>query len=358
MTAMTPTRQVSLTFSGGNGEDLAKIRDNCSALLIHNEHLWIGGDEGTCVDRFAPLPDGNFGLHQRFDLASILNLAADGGEIDIEGLDASEHYLWLVGSHSLKREQARPGEAASKNRRRLEVVKSEANRYTLARVPFDGNNAPATHVEQRQAALLPGDSRGDLLTHAVALDKCIGPACAIPSKENGLDIEGLAVKGDRVFVGLRGPVVRGWAVILDLSLETSDAKMGLTSVRKHLVELEGLGVRDLYIEGQDLHILAGPSMNLDGPVFVFRWPGALGQMAEQVVWRKQLIKELAVPFGTGQSAGHDHAEGIMLLPEADRNRRSVMVCYDSPGPAHLVEGRPNQLLLDVFPLAEKDVDGS
>jgi Protein of unknown function (DUF3616) len=355
---MTPTRQVSLTLRGAGGEDLTKIRDNCSALLIHNEHLWIGGDEGTCVDRFAPLGDGNFGQHQRFDLAPILNLAADGGEIDIEGLDASEHYLWLVGSHSLKREKAQPGKSAAKNRQRLEVVKGEPNRYTLARVPLDENNAPATRVEHRQAARLGADSEGNLLTHAVAADACVGPACAIPSKENGLDIEGLAVKGDRVFVGLRGPVVRGWAVILDLSLETSHKVMGLASVRKHLVQLEGLGVRDLYIEGQDLYILAGPSMNLDGPVFVFRWPGALDQVEEQLVWREQLVKVLAVPFGTGKSAGHDHAEGIMLMPDVEGKRRSVMVCYDSPGPAHLVEGRPDQLLVDVLPLAEKDLDGN
>src|SRR5437867_3887543 len=125
---MTPSRQVSLTLSGTSGEDLANIRDNCSALLIHNEHLWIGGDEGTSVDRLAPLGDGNYGGHQRFDLAPILNLAADGGEIDIEGLDASEHYLWLVGSHSLKREKAQPGKSATKNRQRLEVVKGEPNR--------------------------------------------------------------------------------------------------------------------------------------------------------------------------------------------------------------------------------------
>ena len=65
-----------------------------------------------------------------------------------------------------------------------------------------------------------------------------------------------------------------------------------------------------------------------------------------------------MPFGTGKSAGHDHAEGIMLLPDADGNRRNVMVCYDSPGPAHLVAGRPDQLLLDVFPLAGKDIDGN
>ncbi len=37
---------------------------------------------------------------------------------------------------------------------------------------------------------------------------------AVPGKDNGLDIEGLAVSEDRIFIGLRGPVLRGWTVIL------------------------------------------------------------------------------------------------------------------------------------------------
>ena len=47
------------------------------------------------------------------------------------------------------------------------------------------------------------------------------------------------------------------------------------SYRKHLLRLGGLGVRDLCPHGQDLLVLAGPTMDLDGPVHVFRWHGAL-----------------------------------------------------------------------------------
>ena len=34
--------------------------------------------------------------------------------------------------------------------------------------------------------------------------------------------------------------------------------------RKHLLELGGLGIRDLCVDGDDLLILAGPTMDLDG----------------------------------------------------------------------------------------------
>ena len=44
----------------------------------------------------------------------------------------------------------------------------------------------------------------------------------LPSKDNGLDIEGLAVLGNRVYLGLRGPVLRGRAIILELELEESE----------------------------------------------------------------------------------------------------------------------------------------
>ena len=44
--------------------------------------------------------------------------------------------------------------------------------------------------------------------------------------------------------------------------------------RKHVLRLDGLGVRDLCPHGEDLLVLAGPTMDLDGPVHVFRWHGA------------------------------------------------------------------------------------
>ena len=48
-----------------------------------------------------------------------------------------------------------------------------------------------------------------------AVDDRVRP---IPGKDNGIDCEGLAVAGDRVFIGLRGPVLRGWAMIIELQV--------------------------------------------------------------------------------------------------------------------------------------------
>lgn len=44
--------------------------------------------------------------------------------------------------------------------------------------------------------------------------------------------------------------------------------------RKHVLDLDGLGVRDLCPSGDDLLVLAGPTMDLDGPVRIYRWHGA------------------------------------------------------------------------------------
>jgi uncharacterized protein DUF3616 len=91
-----------------------------------------------------------------------------------------------------------------------------------------------------------------------------------PGKDNGFDIEGLAVAGNRVFIGLRGPVLRGWAVLLELELEVDDKKPSRLNLkpinpnnphnpknptyRKHFIELGGLGVRDLCVQDSDLLI--------------------------------------------------------------------------------------------------------
>jgi hypothetical protein len=355
---MAAARQVILTLDGASADELPSLRENCSALMLDAEHLWLGGDEGTCVDRLRRHNDGNFGSHRRFDLAPILDLPANGKEIDIEGLETDRGYLWLIGSHSIKRKKADPDKALPKNLKLLAELATDPNRFTLARVPLDDTFTPAARVEDRRAARLEADEQGDLLTQALAEDEHVGPFCTIASKENGLDVEGLAVKGDRIFAGLRGPVLRGWAILMDLEYqETSPTSLGLASVRKHFLQLDGLGIRDLAIHQQDLYILAGPSMNLDGPVFVFRWPNALDQDSEQLVWRHELQKVLAVPYGTGNNAGRDHAEGLTFLRDPGGAALSAMVCYDSPGPDHLVEGHPDQLRVDVFPLDQDDIDG-
>ena len=78
---------------------------------------------------------------------------------------------------------------------------------------------------------------------------------------------------------------------------------------KHFLRLNGFGVRDLCVQGKDLLILAGPTMNLDGPVPVFRWPGRAHPKDESLVFEKSLVKVIEIPFGHGE----DHAKGMTLF---------------------------------------------
>jgi hypothetical protein len=167
----------------------------------------------------------------------------------------------------------------------------------------------------------------------VGEDDVIG---GIPSKDNGFDVEGLAVSGDRVFLGLRGPVLRGWSMVIELRVSLGAdgmlklEKMGGSNRRylKHFLQLDGLGVRDLVIQGSDLLVLAGPSMDLDGPVYICRWTNGMNQAADSMTFRKDLTRVVTVPFGVTK----DHAEGLTLVTETPL---SVLVCYDSPDAARI-----------------------
>jgi hypothetical protein len=172
---------------------------------------------------------------------------------------------------------------------RLAEVKHPKARRLLARVPLqDGTGIPdstvpatATHDELSAARLSSRD--GQSLVDALRADEHIGPFLAIPSKDNGLDIEGLVTLPPRLLVGLRGPVLRGWAIVLELEPRLDPADPTLLhlapldspagrSYRKHFLDMDGLGVRDLTRHGDDLLILAGPTMLLDGPSRILRIP--------------------------------------------------------------------------------------
>ena len=123
----------------------------------------------------------------------------------------------------------------------------------------------------------------------------VQPFLGIPSKENGLDIEGITVtESGAVFLGLRGPVVGGRAIIFEAKArEIFTPSVGFTT---HFVDLEGLGVRDLTHDGDDILILAGPVGGLDGPFRIYHWrPETTGHVefhrfslsvADQGAWRQ------------------------------------------------------------------------
>ena len=157
------------------------------------------------------------------------------------------------------------------------------------------------------------------------------------------------MSGDRIFIGLRGPVLRGWAGILEVSVDAQDHfRLNLRDIgpqgrpyKKHFLDLGGLGVRDICVDSEDLLVLAGPTMNLDGPVVVYRWLGALESSEEQLVFAEDLERLFTVPNGVGV----DHAEGITLLSDPKR----LLIVYDSPGEERKISDRA--IKADVFELS-------
>jgi hypothetical protein len=362
MATMTVEYTVRLVF--GDDSRAAATHTNLSAVRVDGSVLWIAGDETATVERLvADDPDkpDEFAGETTFRLADFVDLpGADAAEeADVEGLARSGPFLWAVGSHSLRRKQIKDRHDGAKALKRLGRVESQDNRQILVRLPIADVGGLPTPVREvtvdgvrHQAAVLGGrDNLRDLLRR----DEHLAPFLAIPGKDNGLDVEGIAVRGDRVYLGLRGPVLRGWAFVLELRpYPDADAPGRLRlrpfddglPYRKHVLDLDGLGVRDLCPAGDDLLILAGPTMDLDGPVRIYRWRGA--GVAEQptIVRGDLLTRELELTYGEGD----DHAEGMSLLGPPDQGR--VLVVYDSPAPIRLTP--QGAVVADVLRLPPRD----
>jgi hypothetical protein len=339
---VTVERTVQLHFA--DTARAAGTHTNLSAVRSDGPVLWVAGDETATIERLVtddPCAPSAYSNHTSYRLADLVDLPGtgdDAGEADIEGLARSGPFLWAVGSHSLRRRKVKDKHSDEQALRRLATVGGQPNRQVLLRVPVrdvDGLPTPVAEVVAdgvRSRAAVFGAAGPDL-RDLLADDDLLGPFVPIPSKDNGLDVEGIAVVGQQVYLGLRGPVLRGWAVVLQLQPETDPDAPGRLRLRPFadgrpyrtfVLRMRGLGVRDLCPHGDDLLVLAGPTMDLDGPVHLYRWHGALAGDPPRVVRGERLTRELDLPYGEGD----DHAEGIGLLGPPEDPR--LLVVYDSP----------------------------
>ncbi|HEY0821454.1 MAG TPA: DUF3616 domain-containing protein, partial [Rhizobacter sp.] len=243
------------------------VKTNLSGAAFTGDWLWVAGDEACCIDRLRRLDSQGpeqlrFGEVRDFPLADLLDLpgAADE-EADLEGMAVHDGMLWVVGSHGLKRKNAKDGKDDAANAKRLAKVTLDGNRRLLACLPIevepDGEPCLVRQARDgRRALRLKGDAQSNPLTDALADDPHFGPYMAIPGKDNGFDIEGLALRGRRLLLGLRGPVLRGWAALLEVEIEARTDHLRLVPLddsgrlfRKHFLQLEGMGIRDLHFSG-------------------------------------------------------------------------------------------------------------
>ena len=355
---MTDIPFVTLQFDPDNLTvgDKKDLREGLSAIALHDQDLWLACDEGCRLERLSRAGSGlTFSSHRSFPLAGILDLPAarvEGKpeeEADIEGMDIDDGWLWFVGSHSVKRKNPKSDDSRQQISEKLLKVSRDGNRHLLGRIPLE-SGVPLRAAGSRRAACIDTSTKSSALLEAIEAseDPHLSPFVPLPGKDNGLDIEGLAVRGMRAFVGLRGPVLRGWSCILELHLEAQGERLkllpldGTVPYRKHFQNLNNLGIRDLLIHGDDLFVLAGPTQSHDGPHEIWRWKGGATAAGAGSSDFKQV---LVLP----QREKADRAEGFTVLDGAGAST-SVLVVYDTPAEGRLA--RKGAVTADVFRLDE------
>jgi len=312
-----------------------------SAAARHGSTLFLGSDEGVCIERLLRT-EGGWDRHARIPLDSLLPFDA-AGEADIEGLAEDGGWLWVLGSHARTRPRI-----ATRDDERIDLadfakLKDTRPRCLLARVPLapdpalPGAMLPVPRDGDRRAGMLRLGERGNRLARLMALDPLLGPFTRVAAKEGGVDLEGIAVAGDRIAIGMRGPVIRTHAVLLECTLAAKPkGRLVIVSpLSKRLLALDGLGIRDLKRDGDDLLILAGPTTGLDGPCHIYRWQGWAGDPPRdaEIVRLHRPERIIDLPFGRGD----DHPEGLLLLDRADGGRDVAVIC-DSPAKARMGDG--------------------
>ena len=305
------------------------IHRDLSALTARGEALFVACDETAGVDRLTPV-DGGYGNHEHFNLGDILDLpGGPEGEMDIEGLEVDADWLWVVGSQSLTRDKGDIGD--------LTDIDFDTNRQFLGRVPLvegEGGPMPVAVDGTRSASALKFRKRGSLRKW-FRKDPLIGPFVDIPSKENGLDVEGMVASGDRIWIGLRGPVLREWAVIVEMEMKLPKKGRlkprridGKRRYRMHLIPAGGQGIRDLERDGDDILVLTGPVTAGDGASAILRWTDALSCMDSG---QRAVQKVVDIPY----KGPVDHAEGLLKRPDG-----RFLLVYDSPAPDRVSDDPP------------------
>lgn len=355
-----PCSRVLLRFDRDADEPDLLCRHLSACAQDREGNLWLGNDESTGLSRLKSKTKtpGVFAKHDYQDLSERFELPEKDEEIDIEGMDIQEDRLWIVGSHTSTRNKFKSKKDTEDNLDRLSQVRLRPNRFLIASAQINGGK-----LKDDTLTRLPITKEGNALSLALQEDPHLGPflcnkgegqngGCRqIASKENGFDIEGVAVREDRLFLGLRGPVLRGWAILLEIRLaEDEDNRLTLEPIgsgdrlyRKHFVCLKGMGVRDLMWYGADLLILAGPTMDITGLQSIYRLRYAADLTDDSITalddGRLELLYHLPL------TTRGDKAEGLCRYGDS-----GLLVVYDAPRSDRLVA--KDAVLADIFALPD------
>jgi hypothetical protein len=289
--------------------------DQFSAALMSGTHLIVGVDEGPALQvgrRTATAPD-------RYAWDHNIPLVSADVELDIEAVTSVGEVIYALGSHSATRRRAdRADRTQAENIKRLgSAPEKNPDRASVFRFKLssDGHASPVESTS---------------LTGFLSADPILKGFVGVPSKENGIDLEGLAADGDTLYAGFRGPVLRHGLVPILRFTFAAPAQGSLL-----FMNLGGRGVRDLVRVSDGFLVLAGPVGDSDQPHRLYWWNGRNGVPGkEDDGGRTVSLGDVPAPAG-GKS------EAIVLLGETSSDYR-IAVFYDGVSATTTVEGdRPS-----------------
>jgi hypothetical protein len=314
---------------------------NISAVTMNEEGtlLVLGDDEKSHIQILGKSGEVKFKLHDDGNFA----LASEETELDIEGIARNKDFTWVIGSHSMSRKSMLNPERLKQkqgsgdklnenyNHERIATVAVEPTREWLYRLEITDSGSV------RQGSIRRGSLRDIFANHPV-----LGRFQNIPAKENGIDIEGLAViagddpKQTRLFAGLRGPLLRGpLAVVLDVSATEANADDGrpilkIKLEKTHYLALGGRGVRgmsEMKNKKDGYLILAGPVGGEPTPYMLYHWNGEDSVPEIDTPDAIHNVTELCrIPLPKAEPRAK--AEGVHFLLEEEGIVKFVIV-YDS-----------------------------
>lgn len=188
----------------------------------------------------------------------------EDAELDLEGVGVDGDVLWICGSLSLKRSRVKDG-----------IVRRAAVLERLARVQrASGEELDHSERVYRLRVWVDGSIHAELL-HSRRMRKrllkldLLRPFARLPSKDNGLDVEGAAHVGEHFWFGLRGPVLRGQALMVRVASDLRGPEL-------FPLDLGGSGIRGL-TWGKSAHlgegflVVAGPTLAGPAPFALWHW---------------------------------------------------------------------------------------
>lgn len=281
-----------------------------SAITLVGDYVLVGSDEGNHLQILKK--QAHELLYTQIDT---LTLDDSVEEIDIEGMAHFGNTIYVVCSCSLTRKAMKPKKRVQENRERLYTISKEnerSPRCQLFRFTFDLNEGTASNLNAFN------------LKEILSEDPILGRFMKIPSKENGVDIEGIAVDHDTLYLGFRGPVLRGnYVPILVTTFDHPE------NYELRFIHMGGRGVRDMTKIEEGFLIIGGPVGDGEGSYELYFWDGTDSLPGEDQENGTQLMS-----LGTIPTQGAK-AEGLAVINKTQGDYE-VLIVYDS-----LVNGEPS-----------------